>query len=248
MRHLHPIAAHEVLVASGTYRHFNNNEPTGLLEHWAIHELPDGAWFIRVDRDGRAFDGRSEFIEAWRSPVPDGGLVERFDVVGSGAPSDDPRQGRATFTLEGNHVHIGRTIGRDERQQETVEVPSGTLLQPGTYVCFGLIMPMLVENAPQPMFWRTGLHVPNDAALTGSVTYPSITFYRDEGLEVDGRERETKRYMSRAGDATWHYYWLDANNTFLRHEGGDMVVQLERYSHRIPSPPTNGSYLRKIAL
>lgn len=228
MRYLHPVAPHERFVASGTYRYSNSR----LLEHWTIHELPDGAWFMRVDKDGRFEDGRSELIEAWRSPD---GAIERFDITAHGAPADAIKQVKASYTVDDGVLYVGRTINNGERHQEELELPQDYVMQPGAYVFFGLALPALVARAPLPMISRYGFTEQPDDAFKAGVMHPTLTFYGEDEVTVDGKARPARRYMAGTRGETstdWHNYWIDAHDIFLRHAADNLLVQLERYAHR----------------
>jgi hypothetical protein len=51
---------YEVPVASGMWRYFHNERPTGAVEKWRLSDAADGYRFLRVDLDARAAEsGRS---------------------------------------------------------------------------------------------------------------------------------------------------------------------------------------------
>lgn len=228
MRYLHPVAPHETFVASGTYRY----EGTRLVEQWTIHELPDGAWFMRVDKDGRFADGRSELIEAWRSPA---GVIERFDITAYGAPDDAIKKVKASYTVDEGVLYVGRTINDGERRQDELDLPEDYVLQPGGYVFFGLALPALVGRAPLAMVSRYGFTPQPDEAFKAGIMHPSLTYYGEGEVTVDGRARPARCYMAGergAEDMKWHQYWIDAHDIFLKHEAPGLLVQLERYAHR----------------
>ena len=141
MRRLHRVAHHEKFVASGIYTRLDKQmRDTGTVEHWSIHEQPDGAQLIRVDVDGRADknSGRSILVEAWRSPQSDGGRIERFDMVGYGASKDSVQVIRASYQIEARGVYIGRTVNEQPRQQEHFPLPSEYIVEPNGTVFAGM--------------------------------------------------------------------------------------------------------------
>ena len=237
MRYLHPVAPHEAFVASGTYHYERDGELTGLVEHWTIHELPDGAWFMRTDRDGRYFDGHSELIEAWRSPD---GHIERFDITAYGAPSDEVKLVKATYTIESSVLYVGRSINNGERTQEELSLPDDYVVQPGGYVFFGYALSHLVERAPLVMLSRYGFTQNAADAFSAGMMQPTLTFYGDDEATVKGKTYPARRYMAGESriqpDGTrkthWHNYWIDAHDILLNHEGPDMRVYLSRYAYR----------------
>ncbi|MEL6151840.1 MAG: hypothetical protein AAFR56_19585 [Chloroflexota bacterium] len=236
MRYIHPIAPHEKFVASGTYKYSNGGDPTGLAEHFTIHEHPDGAWFMRVDKDGRFFDGRSELIEVYRDPA---GMIERYDIHAYGAKGDPLKKARAIYTFEDGMLHVGREIDGGERVQEQLELPEDYVVQPGSYLFFGYALPVLVERAPLAMVSRFGITEPVADSFGAGVTNPQVTFYGEDEVKVDGKLLPARKYMAAASvqmdsgrETVWHNYFIDEHDIFLRHDGGEMLVQLERYAHR----------------
>ncbi len=237
MRYLHPVAVHEVFVGRGTYRYYANEAPTGLVEHWMIHELPDGAWFMRVDKDGRYTDGRSELIEAWRSPE---GHIERFDIRAFGAQADPYQQVRATYTIEeGNLLHVGRSFDGGSQQQGTFEIPTDHVVQPGSYLFFGYALPAIVERAPLMMVSRFGFTDDPASSFNVGMTTPSLTYYDEGEVTVDGKPTLARHYLAAASadvdgqrQTQHHHYYIDRHNIFLKHAAPGMRVQLERYAHR----------------
>lgn len=82
MRYLHTVASHERWVASGTYEWVATaTQQLVAMEHWTVHEHPDGARFYRVDYDARQIDGSTELVELWQSPPHEGARLERVEVL-----------------------------------------------------------------------------------------------------------------------------------------------------------------------
>ncbi len=231
MRYLHPVGPHETPVASGAYRYFQDETPTGLLEYWTIHQHPDGAWFFRVDRDGRDFDGRSEWIEAWQGPTVAGQQIERFDVAVSGLPGETPRRARATYTLDAGQVHVGRWLDHADPHRETLTVPASVRLYPGGDLFFGRLLPALAAAHPPPLLARQSWQQAADRALAAFITHWPTTYIGPSSVMVDGKQRTAHQYT-----AAGHTYWIDPHHhILLRHQHAETVAQLERYTHRRPS-------------
>ena len=233
MRYIHPVGVSEKFVASGIYRYYKNDEPTGLVEEWTVHEQPDGAWFIRVDKDGRFFDGRSELIETYRNP---NGQIERFDITAYGGKDDAVKQFKGTYTIENGYLYIGRTLNNGERIQSEMMLPDQYIVNPGGYLFFGWAIPALVENAPLSVVMRYGFHdTPEESFVTGMV-YPTLTFYQEGALTISGRTLPAACYISGEskpeGAVNYHRYWIGEHNIFFKHESDDLRVQLDRYAHR----------------
>lgn len=230
MRYLHPVGAHEVFVGSGTYVTRQGGVVTGAPEHWTIHELPDGAWFIRVDRDGREVDGRSELIEAWRSPIDEGGQIERFDVVASNKVGDVPRRAQVTYSRMGEQVSVGRSLDSDERVFDEVDIPLGVGVQPGAYVFIGALLAGDVSS----VLWRYGI----DRGYVADVGTVSVVRGESVSLHISGREHEALLYdggwLLNLGGVSGNVvrYWVDSHGIMLQCAVGELVVTLERYSFR----------------
>ncbi len=230
MRYLHPVGPHEVFVGSGTYVTRRDGKPLSLVEHWTIHELPDGAWLMRVDRDGREGDGRSELIEAWRPPGAEEGRVERFDVAASNKPDDVPRRAQMTVEVIGTQVHVGRSLGQAARQADTLDVPDHILLQPGAYAFVG----GLLERGDGPLLWRYG----RTGGYRAEVATAAVRPGDETRVVVSGKARVARAYYSDwllgpenavIGDIC---YWVDAHGMLVGCELGSFSVTLERYAFR----------------
>jgi len=246
MRYLHAIAPHEDLISRGTYRYYDaEGVPTGLVEYWAVHEQPDGSQIIRVDKDGRSYDGRTELIEAWRSRTVDGAKIERFDVSYYGALDESPRRMNATYVVEGSELYVGRTVGNEQRLQSSIELPETYGVQPGAYIFFGYLIPSIVEHAPLAVVMRYGVQPQVESSFAVTLTYPSLAQATNETIQVDGKSVEARCYIageSRVVSETErkverHRYYIDRHDVFLGHKSDSFSVQLESYV-RPRTPPS----------
>lgn len=113
MRYLHAISPVEMFIASGSYR----DQHLNVSQQWTIHQLPDQAWMIRVDHVPQNI-----LIEAWRSPE---GSVERVDIR-----TLNPPPHRINYLLENGQVEYGHTIGKDQRHQQSFDLPQPLLTLP----------------------------------------------------------------------------------------------------------------------
>lgn len=238
VRYIHSVAPHESFVASGTYVFYENDIPSGLVEHWSIHELPDGAWFMRVDRDGRTFDGRSELIEAWRNPQ---GVIERFDLFAFGAPTDSIKHVEASYMLtDDQKIMVGRRFNHGERHQMEMMLPPQHSLQPGGYIFFGLILPQIAATPPFNLVSRYSFHEDPAVAFSVGVAQAVVTAVPPEPINVSGQEITANKFLAGARNTAedavrrvdWHAFYTDAQHVFVLHEAPNMFVKLERYAHR----------------
>lgn len=224
MRYLHPIAAHEKFIASGTYHYTHGGDETRLVEHWTIHELPDGAWFMRVDKDGRFHDKRSVLIEAWRSP---GGTLERYDVVAYGAPGEPIGIMRVTVTVEDGVLYVGRTLNNSTRTNDEIPLPDAYVLHPGGLVFVGAALPGLSAFPPAALVAQGGFADEPDAAFRAVLTDPDASFDGEQTATIDGKSLAARKYtLNNAA------YWVDAHDIPLWQESGAWTAQLTRYAHR----------------
>lgn len=130
MRQIHPTRFHEKFVASGVYVHYEDEQPTGALEYWSIHELPDGARLIRVDEQGRE---RADYtlLEVWRSAA---GAVERYDVH-SYRSADTYKHLRAEYLFYPDYVSLTCEIDGIHRHADAPLPPGYAALPPLTLFC-----------------------------------------------------------------------------------------------------------------
>lgn len=136
MRYIHNVNFHEKFIASGEYVYYENDQLTSQIESWTKHQLPDGSYFIRVDNDSRSTDkGASLLTEALQSAD---GVIERFDIhLFYSRMIDGVMSLRATYSLEGDYVQIGRFFNNEEREYSEISLSGGSSLLPPGYVFLG---------------------------------------------------------------------------------------------------------------
>ena len=117
MRQLHVVGKHEKFVASGLYRVYAGETPTGLEEHWSVHETGGGAQFIRVDVDGRNFDGTSCLMEALLTPD---NRFERIDLHFY----EHSQPLKSSYVLFDDHIDILYTA-EGTLNEQSVTLPAG---------------------------------------------------------------------------------------------------------------------------
>jgi hypothetical protein len=228
VRHLHPVAPAEQFAASGLHRH----TPSGLVEHWSVHRQPGGALLTRVDCDGRASDGRSLLIEAWRAPE---GVVERFSLRAYGGAADSFQVLRADFVLYGDRVEVGQSVNGGPRQDSTLPLLTAAAACPDATVFRGLALR-----------WAARLGVPvslvTTAAFTsapplGGVVLDALgapEWCADDLITVDGRPIPAQRWRWPGVPGFEGDLWLDAHGTVLRHNRPDgTAITLARYARRM---------------
>jgi hypothetical protein len=233
MRHLHAVGRHEKFVASGVYQYSRRGAPVKLLEYWSVHEV-GGAYFVRVDRDGRFFDGRSTLYEALLNPQ---GLIERLDWRAYGAGSDPVRQISGTTIFEHDDVQITRRIQPGNIQSEyQIEKPRLFLLWTGSLYLDGRMLFALTEQIDRQSLPLMKLHdvvqrTDIDRPLMASV---SIERIYDVALRISGQERIAQGYRLEGWQPTPARCYLDAIGSTLvfEAEDGSESALLTRYARR----------------
>jgi hypothetical protein len=138
MRQIHPVSFHEKFVASGVYEYYFDDRPTGSIERWSIHELPDGAQLVRVDQRWASGSPKEILIEAWRSPLEEvGGRIERLDISALGR---DGNKGKATYMFESDRVQVGYTVDDKQRQQSEISRPPNCVPSVNSTLFLGFLL------------------------------------------------------------------------------------------------------------
>ncbi|MCE2490597.1 MAG: hypothetical protein J4G17_11565 [Anaerolineae bacterium] len=215
MRRLHATGRRERFVASGVYP-----AAGGLQEFWSVHEVGDGAHFIRVDRDGRGCRGHSLLQEALRNA---GGAFERVDqqLYGPG--------GRPVARLR-----CTRFQDRVELEQEDEAGQRGTELSVGRDCLF--LMPGIL---------LAGMALSQATGMQQSVNVMRIAQVGDgftwEQEILRARCGPTARLTAPAGvgdaracawDGSDTQFWLDPHDVTLRLVDDGGGIELCRYARR----------------
>ncbi len=224
MRTIHPVPLSEKFVASGLYRHYADDKPMGLVEHWSIHEQADGGKFIRVDVDGREHNGWSHLIEAYVGA--ESKQIERFDVHAYGPKGFNAK---AAYTLEDGKVLVGRSVKAEPREYAELDMPDGGRLFPYSTLFYGWVSKsgedVAVFNRPDAQEQR---------ALKPDTVSHNVKLSNDV---IDGKPaRRVDMYLADWEDEVVTTVWLNAEGIPVRLQPqlDDMSVAivLERYAHR----------------
>ncbi|HLV34490.1 MAG TPA: hypothetical protein VKY59_05225 [Spirillospora sp.] len=231
MRRLHAVGQHEKFVASGLYRCYQDGRYTGLEEHWSIHEV-GGAQFIRVDRDGRQADGRSELYEILR--VPDG-TIERIDLRAYGSRDDPFRQIKVSYTFFDNRVEIVRIVDHKQRHEAELIVPPGYVVLLKLLILTGFSIARASENEDHrtPVFTGAQQVVDENAwaGLAGEMNTPR--YIGDDEIEIAGRPYPARYFQQRNDEGSVMEYWLDRQDVLLRMDVNQInEARLTRYARR----------------
>ena len=224
MRYLHPVTMKETFIASGTYIHYKEDEPTGSSEQWSIHELPDGAQFLRVDDDWRELDGSSILIEGWRSPESEGSHLERVDVAAFAPKESEIKKVRATYTVMGELLEVGRTIDEADREHVSIELPFGYALAPESLLFAGYEVSHLALNPDKdtPVVSYLPTFLNPSLAFRPTVFYQSAVFETEETIMLGKVAYTARRYGQtdpRTGATST--IWLDQHDILLQFKSAD---------------------------
>jgi hypothetical protein len=225
MRRLHVVGKHEKFVASGVYKVFAGDNPTGLVEHWSIHEVGHGAQFIRVDVDGRDFDGDSALMEALLNPD---GRFERVDMRLYDKQGRD--QIKTSYTFFDNRVEIFLTVKNDVRET-IVELPAGYAAFVGSRILAGRAVDLVVrsEDETQIFFPRY-----SDSEIKWSIRPIKPRSVGQKVLTVSKREIEVIGYRW-SDDMT---IWQDQYGITISADTAESKTLLTQYARR-PEPKSH---------
>ncbi|MFW5691111.1 MAG: hypothetical protein ACOCXZ_01310 [Chloroflexota bacterium] len=241
MRYLHAVGPSEKFIASGHYIHYMNGTPTGAVEHWAIHELPDGAQMIRVDDDSRKRDGSSVLIEAWRAPASEGGHIARVDLHAFAGNKDAAiKELRATYNLTSDtRLEVGRSIDDMEREHMIYALPTGgRLLSPEALIFAGFeVDELAVRGGSQNVVSYLPVLI-NESSYLPVVSRQEAHFVHEEKLLISGREMAARCFDQQhpaTGEVT--RLWIDAHAVLLQYRSADgrHTANLTDYARR-PDP------------
>ncbi len=245
MRYIRPTTAYEQFVASGVYTHYVDDQATALIEHWSIHEQPDGAQKIRVDMDGRQHNKTSLLIEAWQSSVDNGGHIERFDIHAYGQTQTSVNQVRATYMLVEGQIEVGFSINNQPRQYDEIAIPAGTLLFPGTNLFLGKLLAETAQQTDSEVtIFSPDIDFTDEATFVGRIVQFAVASRPDsDPITAAGRPITARHYQFQLPGADKKPVemtaWVDDQHILLRCEQlpGNNYSLLTQYAHR-PEPKT----------
>lgn len=244
MRYIHPVGLPEKFVASGVYTYYRNAEPTGLIEIWNIYQLPDNAYLVRIDWDGRkdaAFQS-SILLEAWYAPDELGENLGRLEMYAYGASFDPVKVVRSSYTFFDDFVQISRKL--DDRPaiiDEQAWSPDWVFLPAGTQLLTGFATARYALRADTVVktFYNQH-HFKDDTAFEAYFSQAQVRFIAQEQLTVAHKTYAAHRYEWLSPNmelAPEEIVWLDENNVLIQHETprlGSNVI-LTQYARR-PEP------------
>jgi tRNA G26 N,N-dimethylase Trm1 len=243
MRQIHPTTLREKFLASGLYQHYRNEELTGLVEHWTIHELSNSAWMIRVDwdaRDDKAIN-QSMLLEALCLPATNGMKIERIDIDAYGTHDDPIKFVKASYIFFDHHVQINRTLDGETMPLEDIDLPPNYAINVGTRLLIGWMIAQVASNkgVPFPVFSIETSHHAR-TAFAGYMTEESALLVDEDWFVTPTNKRVRAKHYNwlKPSDVQQieSTLWLDEYNILLLHDSfslGD--VMLNQYARR-PEP------------
>jgi hypothetical protein len=245
MRQIHPVGFQEKFVASGTYTHYRDDKPSGLVERWTIHELPDQSQLVRVDWDGRADEIHHDtmLLETLYSAGTPGKKLERLEIHAFGAAAQQVKvvnlkTVKASYIFFEDHVQVIRVldnqpplIHESEWSPEWVVRPAGTRLLMGFAIARYAVQP---GTKIETFFYEPSYQ--DNTAFEGHFCYEIVRFVAEEDLEIAGKSYPAQKYEWLTPETLKpeSNVWLDEHNVLLRHESlwvdGDVI--LTQYARR----------------
>lgn len=222
MRVLHAVTQRETLVASGVYRYTRVGETLHGEEHFSIHALPDGSWFVRIDYDWRLLDGTSQLIEALLDPRDAGGRFQRV-VAQLQSPSGTAKE---TMDFHPTSVLVGISGVDGTRRDFELAQPEGyaVVLLKTTLVGLAAARWPVGEGVSVPAFcgYRSG----DDTALA----FPaSLVTVGHEDVTI-GSSTIHARVVELTGEFTQKLWLDDVTGVVLKRTSGELIVDLANYA------------------
>jgi hypothetical protein len=233
MRQINPVGRREQFVASGVYTHYaGDNEPTGEVEYWSIHELPDKSHLIRVDWDGRLVSQTSVLSEALRDSDSH---IERFNVRYYQAETGRIKKAKATYIFFSDKVSIGYSVDDALLQHVEMELPANVLVDFGGYLSKGLVISHLMEYAEAPVFSPDWIDDADDNFLWGKIDVQRAVQTGTDTLTLSGKPISAKRFQLRSIDSDdKSVWWLDAHHIPVQKTyDGNLSAVLTQYARRL---------------
>ena len=222
MRQLHPVSFHEHFVASGTYVFYQDDVPTGDVEHWTLHEPGQGAWTVRADHDGRDGTGESWLFEGLYNC--ERRHFERFDLSLYGTQHTD-----AKFIFEPGEVQVSLRVDGVAKDRLDLPLPDAYTVRLPALVADGLA---LADDKPTPAF-VPALDFSAGLVTGGTLETPIIEQQGVERVEVAGQMLDARVYRVRGEPSGEFTAWLDAHDIQLCHQSATgLTAVLSQYVHR----------------
>jgi hypothetical protein len=222
MRHIHPVGIQEKFVASGRYHH-------PYVIHWTIHEMPDGAWMIRLDQDGRETDGTSLLVEAWRSPIAEGGKIARFDIWGYGGKMHRIQQVKARYFIADNTLEAGIQFGNSPQTTQSIPFPKNAILIPDIPLFWGFAIPPIMAQGGKGTIFSCLINFDIPEAFSATITEKEILSFGDDEIHIGDKRTPAKKFLMDAN----HFVWIDDLGVVLAYINTNSTTEvIKNYARR----------------
>ncbi len=228
MRVLHPVTQRERLVASGVYRYARRGQQLAGAEHFSIHALPDGSWFVRIDYDWRDLDHTSQLIEALYDPTGEGGRLQR--MAAQLHMPDGVRRETADFHPRAALVGISSPSGNRRDIEVVLREPYVVLLLKTALVGLQVARWPVADGEPV-------------TAFCGYRTQPGEPLVLESRRMRAGAERVAlagRTYEADVFDVDGEFtqrLWLTPPGIVLRRQIGEMDIRVENLALGQNGPP-----------
>jgi len=223
MRQLHPVSFHEHFVASGTYTFFQNDVPTGDVEHWTLHEPGAGAWTIRADHDGRDGTGANWLFEGFYNCTRR--RIERFDLSLYGASHTE-----AKFIFESDELEISLRLDGGVKDLLDIPLPPAYVVRSPALVADGLVVG---GDSRTIAAFAPALEIAAGLVQGGALETTTVARLADEPIEVADRRLDARVYRVHGDRGSDFTCWLDAYDIQLCHQSASgLTAVLTQYVHR----------------
>lgn len=214
MRYIHSVGVHEKFVASGEYTHHHSQ--------WCIHQLPDGAWMMRVDWDKRRVDGTSVLLEAWRSPIAEGGYVERFDMWGFADGRYPIRHIKGRYFVVNNTLEVSLQIEKQPQHIQSHPFSTDMRLVPDMPLFWGYMTAHTTQTIVSCLF---DFHSPH--GFFPVMLQPTVTSLGETIVSVAQTEHQTHHYQ-----VDNRHIWVDNLGIVLAYEQDGVRCVVKNYARR----------------
>lgn len=227
MRQLNPVALHEQFAGSGIYRFEQNGRSLEVTEAWTLHRLPDHSLFVRADHDGRNTEV-SILFEALLNPQ---WKVDRFNVRLDDPSGKQVRQLRANYLFFDEHVEVSWQTDDMIRREETIQLPSGTVIYPGMLVFVGDVIRQVERQQDQqaPVFFVDLQHISELEAIKGQIRNCSVRQIEVENSTAEQAPVQGYQF-SGMGFSEQAKFWLDGHDMLVNYSDEQKHVVLTRYA------------------
>lgn len=227
MRTIHPVAAHEKFVASGTYLFYQNDTLLDQREQWSIHELPDGSQFVRVDHEFRL--GAAPVYTLTETLLTADGKVERCEIHEFRQNIGNLEKTRVNFAVYQGYLQRSHRIDQQPATLEEIALPQQTIIFPAPLVFWGMAI-RAVHAAAQhqaAVHWLSGKHSDDERQI-----------WCTQQIGIEPLSLSSKDYHATRYQVEWKSQlsqiscWLDGHDILLLK---DNETKLTQYARR-PEP------------